>query len=176
MFQLLLQEEVVYTFAHDGHWLTVEEAVFDQLPEEEPKELFQKVLLAADVSVVSVPSHVMEAIACYSTVQHIKPSLIRKKLKQVPSCYKNLNRQEKLSLLQFCLKDRKFDKLCDLKLLPLSNDDFEKFSKRGKRIYISSPQHPQELFPSLEHCFVDNTLGVEITDKLKEVAEGGKIR
>ena len=175
LFQLLLQEEVVYTLADDGHWLTVEEAVFDRLPEKEPKELLQRVLLAANVSVVSVPSHVMDAVACYSTVQHIKPSLIRKTLKRVPPCYKNLNRREKLSLLQFCLKDCKFDKLCDLMLLPLFNGTFETFSNRGKRIYISSPQHPKELFPSLEHRFVDNTVGVEIIEKLKEVAEEGKI-
>lgn len=176
LFQLLLQEEVVYTLADDGHWLTVEEAVFDRLPEKEPKELLQRVLLSANVSVVSVPSHVMDAIACFSTVKHIKPSLIRKTLKQVPSCYKNLNRRKKLSLLQFCLKDRQFDKLCDLKLLPLSNGDFETFSKRRKRVYISSPQHPQKLFPSLEHRFADNTVGVEIIEKLKEVAEEGKIQ
>ena len=173
LFQLLLQKEIVYTHADDGHWLTVEQAVFDGLPENEPKELLQRVLLAADVSVVSVPSHVMDAIDSYSTVKKITPSLTRATLKQVSSCYKNLNRRDKLLLLQFCLKDRKFAKLCDLKLLPLSNGAFKTFSYRGERIYICSPTHPRELFPGLEDRFLDGTIDVEITEKLKDAAEQG---
>ncbi len=174
LFQFLLKKEVVYTHASDGHWLTVKQVVFDRLPENEPKELLQRVLLAVDVPVVSVPSHVMDAIACYSAVQNITPSLTRAILKQVPSCYKNLNRRDKLLLLQFCLKDRKFVELCDLELLPLSNGVFTTFSKREKRIYICSPEHPRELFPALEGRFLDGKIGVEIIKMLKDAAEQGK--
>ena len=173
LFQLLLQKEVVYTHADDGRWLTVEQAVFDRLPENEPKELLQRVLLAADVSVVSVPSHVMDAIAYHSIVENITPDLTRATLRRAPSCYKNLNRRDMLSLLQFCLKDRKFAKLCDLKLLPLSNGAFKAFSNRGEQIYIYSPEHPQELFWGLEHRFLDGTINVEIIEKLKETARQG---
>ncbi|KAL9966853.1 hypothetical protein ACROYT_G024983 [Oculina patagonica] len=171
LFQFLLKKEVVYTHAGDGHWLTVEQVVFDQLSENEPKELLQRVLLAAYVPVVSVPSHVMDAIACYSAVQNITPSLTRAILKRVPSCYKDLNRRDKLLLLQFCLKDRKFVELCDLELLPLSNGVFTTFSKQGNRIYICSRDHPRELFPGVEDRFLDGKIGVEIIEKLKEAAE-----
>ena len=174
LFQFLLQGEVVYTHADDGHWLTVEQAIFDRLPENEPKELLQRVLLAADMSVVSVPSHVMEAIACYTSVAKITPSLTRETLRRMPSCYKDLNRPDKLLLLQFCLKDRTFAKLCDLTLLPLSNGAFKTFSNRGERIYICSQEHPRELFPGLEHRFLDGTINVEIIEKLKEAAGQGK--
>lgn len=176
MFQLLLQEEVVYTQADHGHWLMVEDAVFDRLPENEPRELLLRVLLTADLSVVSVPSHVMEAIAFFSPLKNITPSLTRVTLKQVPSCYKKLEKQEKLLLLQFCLKDRKFSNLCDLELLPLSSGVFETFSNRGKRIYICSREHPRELFPGLKHRFIDDTVDVGIIEKLKEVADQGKMR
>ena len=152
----------------------MEQAVFDQLPENEPKELLQRVLLAADVSVVSVPSHVMEAIACYSTVKKITPSLTRATLKRLPSCYKNLNRREKLMLLQFCLKDRKYAKLCDLKLLPLASGAFKIFSNRGERIFICSSEHPRELFPGLEDRFLDGRVDVKIIEELKEAAEQGR--
>lgn len=174
LFQLLLQKKVVYTEAHFGQWLTVEKAVFDQLSEVEPKELLKRVLLAADVSVVSVPSHVTDAITCYFTVKNITPSRTRATLKQIPSCYGKLDRREKLLLLQFCLKDHKFDKLCDLKLLPLSNGAFETFSNRGEEIYICSPEHPQELFPGLEDRFLDGTINVKIIEKLRDAAEQGK--
>ena len=178
LFHLLLQKKVVYTPAYLGQWLTVQEAVFDLLSRDEPKELLQRVLLAADVAVVLVPSHVTDAIICFAgaTVKNITPSGTRAKLKQVPSCYQNLDRQEKLLLLQFCLKDRKYDKLCGLKLLPLFNGAFTKFSHQGERIYICSRNHPRELFPGLEHRFLDGTLDGDVIGKMNDAAEQGKVR
>ena len=176
LFHLLLQKKVVYTPAHLGQWLTVQEAVFDLLSRDEPKELLQQVLLAADVPVVSVPSHVADAIICFAgaTVKDISPSGTRAKLKQVPSCYQNLDKREKLLLLQFCLKDRKNDELCGLKLLPLSNGTFTTFSDRGEKIFICSPNHPRELFPGLEHRFIDDTIDEDIIGSLKDAAYQGK--
>ena len=176
LFHLLLQKKVVYSPGHLGQWLTVQEAVFDLLSRDEPKELLQRVLLAAGVPLVSVPSHVTDAIICFAgaTVKNITPSGTRTKLKQVPSCYQNLDRREKLLLLQFCLKDRKYDKLCGLKLLPLSDGKFTTFSDRGEKIYICSPNHPRELFPGLEHRFIDDTVDGDIIGKLKDGADQGK--
>ena len=176
LFHLLLQKKIVYTPAHGGQWLTVQEAVFDLLPKDEPKELLQRVLLTANVPVVSLPSHVTDAIICFAgaNVKNITPSGTRAKLKQVPSCYQNLDRQEKLLLLQFCLKDRRYDKLCGLKLLPLFNGAFTKFSDQAERIYICSRNHPRELFPGLEHRFLDETLDGDVTGKMKDAADQGK--
>ena len=177
LFHLLLQKNVVYTPTHLGQWLTVQQVVFDLLSRDEPKELLQRVLLAADVPVVSVPSHVTDAILCYAgaSVKKITPSCTRAALKQVPFCYQNLDRREKLELLQFCLKDRKFDELCGLKLLPLSNGAFTTFSYRGDHIYICSPDHPRELFPGLRHRFIDDTVDGDIIGKLKDAAVRGKM-
>ena len=175
-FHLLLQKQVVYTPAHLGQWLAVEKAIFDLLSYDEPKELLQRVLLAADVPVVSVPSHVSNAITCYAgaTVKNITPSRTRAALKKVPSCYQKLDRREKLVLLQFCLKDRKFDNLCGLMLLPIFNGAFTTFSDRGEEIFICSPDHPRELLPGLEHRFVDDSVDGDIIGKLKDAADQGK--
>ena len=177
MFHLLLQEKVVYTLAHFGQWLTVQEAVFDLLSKDEPKELLQRVLLAADVPVVSVPSHVTDAILCYAVanVKNITPSGTGVALKQVPSCYQNLDRREKLLLLHFCLKDGKYDILCGLMLLPLSNGAFTTFSYWEEHIYICSPDHPQDLFPGLRHRFIDDTVDGDVIGKLKDAAHQGKM-
>ena len=176
MFTLLLQKNVVYTPAHFGQWLPVEKAVFDLLSKDEPKELLQRVLLTAGVSIVSVPSHVTDAITSHAAtpVKTITPSRTRSTLKKDPKCYKKLVRREKLLLLQFCLEDCKFEKLCDLKLLPLSDGTFTTFSDRGKKIYICSPDHPQELFPGLEHRFIDHTVDGDVIEKLKDAADQGK--
>jgi len=174
---LLLQKKVVYTPAHFGQWLTVQKAVFDLLSKDEPKELLQRVLLAADVPVVSVPSHVTDAILFYAgaTVKNITPSGTRAALKQVPFCYQNLDRREKLLLLQFCLKDRKYDKLCGVMLLPHFNGTFTKFSDQGERIYICSRNHPRQLFPGLGHRFLDETLDGDVIGKLNDAADQGKM-
>ena len=176
MFTLLLQEKVVYTSAHFGQWLTVEKAVFDLLSKDEPKELLGRVLLAGGVSVVVVPSHVTDAITCHAatTINTITPSRTRAALKKDPKCYNRLVRREKLLLLQFCLKDCKFRTLYDLNLLPLSDGTFTKFSNRGEKIYIYSPNHPRELFPGLEHRFIDDTVDEDIVGKLKDAAYQGK--
>jgi len=175
LFHLLLQKKVVYTPAHLGQWLTVQKAVFDLLSKDEPKELLQQVLLAADVPVVSVPSHVTDAISCYAGVKNITPSGTRAILKQVPSCYQNLDRREKLLLLQFCLKDRKYDKLCGLMLLPLFNGTFTKFSDQGERIYVCSRNHPRQLFPGLGHRFLDEKLDGDVIGKLNDAADQGRM-
>ena len=176
LFTLLLQKKVVYTPAHLGQWLTVEKAVFDLLSEDEPKELLQRVLLAGGVSVVSVPSHVTDAITSHAatTVKTITPSRTRATLKKDPRCYKKLVRREKLLLLQFCLKDCKFEDLYDLNLLPLFDGTFTTFSDRGEKIFICSPNHPRELFPGLEHRFIDDTVDRDIIGKLKDAADQGK--
>ena len=176
MFTLLLQEKVVYTPAHFGQWLPVEKAVFDLLSKDEPKELLQGVLLNGGVPIVSVPSHVTDAITSHAAtpVKTITPSGTRETLKKDPKCYKKLVRREKLLLLQFCLKDCNFEKLCDLKLLPLSDGTFTTFSDRGKKIYICSPNHPQELFPGLEHRFIDDTVDGDVIGKLRDAADQGK--
>ena len=176
LFTLLLQKKVVYTALHFGQWLKVDEAVFDLLSEDEPKELLQRVLLAGGVSIVSVPRHVTNAITSHvtTTVNTITPSRTRATLKKHSQCYRKLVRREKLLLLQFCLKDCKFKKVCDLKLLPLSDGSFTTFSVRGEKIYICSPEHPRELFPGLQHRFIDDTVNGDIIDKLKDAADQGK--
>ena len=176
MFHLLLQQKVVYTPAKLGQWLTVDKAVFDLLSEDEPKELLQRVLLAGGVSIVSVPSHVTDAITSYATtrVHTITPSLTRAKLKKHAKCYNKLVKGEKLLLLQFCLEDCKFEQLCGLKFLPLSDGSFTTFSVLGEKIYICSPEHPRELFPGLQHRFIDDTVNGDIIGKLKDAADQGK--
>jgi len=175
LFQILVQKAVVYTKANHGQWLTVGKALFDRLSESEPKELLERVLLAANLPVVSLPSHVMEGIATHSTFVEITAHVTRLVLKRVPACCKNLERREKLLLLGFCLGDCQFADLCELELLPLSSGAFTTFSNQGERIYISLPDHPRELLPGLRHRFVDETVGGDIIQKLKCAARQGKV-
>ena len=173
-FSKLLEHNAVYTDAGSGRWITVREAVFDQLDQSETKEVLLRVLLAANVPVVFVPKHVIRAITCYTSVKKVNPSLVRSSMKEIPSCYKKLNRHEKLLLLNFCLEDGKFDSLFDLELLPLSDGKFIKFTSQSKPVYICSVEHPRELFPGLEDRFLDETIDETITQRLVSAGKQGE--
>ena len=177
LFQILKDKEIVYTKVNRGKWLLVENAIFNQVPEKHLKELLESVLLAANVPVVSVQSHVIDAISSFADAKDIKnitASVMRKEMRNASACYKNLMRHEKLQLLQFCLQDHQYDDLGGLELLPLSNDTFTTFSARAHEIYISSPEHSQDLLPGLEHRFLDGTVDSDIRQKLNCAARQGQ--
>ena len=173
LLHILLKKEIVFTEAAGGKWLTVKEASFDLLPESETKNLLQRVMLAANFPFVSVPTHVTEAIAEYLSFTKITAPLAREVLKATPTCYKKLERGEKILLLQFCLTDYKFDALHGLELLPLSSGTFTTFSNQADVIYISSPEHPKELIPGLSHRFLDEGVNADIFEMLKAAAKQG---
>ena len=173
LFDILLDKEIVYSKVNLGKWLLVKNAIFNQVPERHLKELLESVLLEANVPVVSVPSHVMDAIRSFTDAKNITASVTRKELKKSAACYKNLMRHEKMQLLQFCLQDHQYEDLCGLELLPLSNGTFTTFSALAHEIYISSLEHSQDLLPGLEHRFLEQKLDSDILQKLNYVARQG---
>lgn len=174
LLQILLEKEIFFTEAGGGQWLTVEQAFFDLLPGSVTKHLLQRVMLAANFPVVSVPTHITNAIAGCMSFTEITAPLTREVLKRSPTCYKKLARGEKILLLQFCLTDCKFDALHGLELLPLSSGTFTTFSNQADAIYISSPEHPKELLPGLSHRFLDEEVNADIFQKLKAAAKQGR--
>ena len=173
LFDILSDKEIIYSKVNRGQWLLVKDAIFNQVPERHLKELLESVLIGANVPVVSVPSHVMDAIRSFTDAKNITASVTRKELKKSAACYKNLMRHEKLQLLQFCLQDHQYEDLCGLELLPLSNGTFTTFSALAHEIYISSLEHSQDLLPGLEHRLLDQKLDSDILQKLNYAARQG---
>ena len=176
MFQLLLAKNVVHTEAKGGNWLAVSEALFQRRTDGEQLQLLQKVLLSIGAPTVTAPSHVLRALDAYALNQNeITPSLIRHMLRNVPLCYTRLEKTEKLLLLQFCLSDRAFKDLAGLQLLPLANGTFAKFDRSATTVYITSPEHPQELFPAKPETFLQNDLDEDILQRLTSAASEGRL-
>ncbi|CAH3194039.1 unnamed protein product, partial [Porites evermanni] len=174
LFQLLLAKNVVHTEAKGGNWLAVSEALFQRRTDGEQLQLLQKVLLSIGAPTVTAPSHVLRALDAYALNQNeITPSLIRHVLRKVPLCYTRLDKTEKLLLLQFCLSDRAFKDLASLQLLPLANGTFAKFDSSATTVYITSPEHPQELFPGTPETFLQNDLDEDILQRLTSAASEG---
>ena len=175
LFEFLCTERVVYSQALGGKWLNMEDAIFDKLPQNDPKELLVRVFLAANQNVATLPDHVLRTLGLYRNLStEITPSLARKVLGETPSCYRSLSRLEKLQLLKFVLKDDQFSELLGLELLPVSNGLFIPFSNAGQAIYISSPEHPRELLPGLQDRFLDQDIDESLFRSLQTVSKQGK--
>ena len=156
--------------------MAVKEAIFQRGAEGEQSELLLKVLLSVGLPAVSVPGHVLQAVDVYAAGQkQITPPLIRYVLRKAPSCYTSLDNTEKLLLLQFCLSDRAFKDMDSLQLLPLANGTFAKFDSRATEVYITSPEHPQELFPGITEKFLQNDLDEDILRNLRSAASEGRL-
>ena len=164
----------MYTEADGGSWVKIEDAVFQCQPEDKLNKLLMKVLLSVGLPAVAIPDHVSTALDKYLTGKtEIQPDLIRCVLHQRPLSYVNLGRKEKLLLLKFSLRDGQFSDLEGLQLLPLSNKDFVKFEATARTVFISSGEHPQELFPGLDGRFLDRGVDKEILDNLYKAVRQG---
>ena len=62
----------------------------------------------------------------------------------------------------------------NLKLLPLANGTFAKFDSHTSTVYITSPEHPQELFPDIPEKFLRKDLEEDILQNLRSAASEGR--
>lgn len=176
MFQSLINERVIYTRARGGHWLKVDEAILDRIKDGEMKDLIVRILLLADQNVAPLPDHVLSAVDQYAaSSSEVTPSLMRRILKEIPTSYKSISHEEKLSLLSFVLEDDDFQELVDLELLPVSDGTFKSFTSSSVAVFITSPEHPQKLVPGLKERFLDEVVDETVLGKLRAVAEKGTI-
>ena len=181
LLEVLWSANVVYTKASGGKWLKVEDAVLDTLDEHQPKELLVSVLLEAHQNVASLPDYVLKAFTAVGNkpvIKEITPTLVRQILKKIPSSYRKLGRMEKLNLLAFILNviDENFADLIGLELLPVSSGAFKCFSPLSncdQAVYVCSPDHPREMFPSLDHQFLDQDLDGNLLKMMEKVANQG---
>ena len=171
--QLLCGESFVYTPVSGGRWLKAEKAIFDTLDKNdgELKQLLVTVLLQANQNVACLPDHVLETV---TVTQEITPSLVQNVLKEFPTCYRSLDRMQKLLLLKFVLNGQ-FEELLGLELLPNAKRGFASFSKKGEAIFICSRKPPQEinLLPGLEHRFLDHDIDEHLFKSLEAVEKQG---
>lgn len=153
----------------------MQDAIFDRIEENESKELIVRVLLKANQSVAPLPIHVLKAVTSFHAAPstEITPSLVRKVLKETPTCCESLSHMEKLCLLRFVLKDDNFSELLGLHLLPVSDGTFTTFTASAEAVYITSPDHPRELIPGLKERFLHQDVDFNTLRKLKAIAEKG---
>jgi len=176
----ILKQQVFYSPAEGGHWVSVSECVFDCL-----KEVYdtccvvRKVLQAAGIKVVKIPKHIMLALGafCTQSLEDITAELTRNCLKRNHSAYTNLTREEKLLLLAYILKDEDFHRLRGIQLLPTADENFVKFTASGgSPIYMPNHDHPREVLHGLDHLLIARDLSDAVMVKLNKLAFEGSMQ
>lgn len=126
------------------------------------------------MDMVDVPDHITSLLHFRDyPVQKLTPKFVLKYLKS-NARYKNMNNEEKLSILSFLLSGKKSSPPMGLELVPLENGTFGMFEKRGGRgKHVIVGQEESKLFPGQEEMFCRHGIGREMHESLYEMAETG---
>ena len=160
---LLLAERVLWTdnSQASGDWIHLSEAtIIERGAELAP--LIHSVLTACGLKIVRAQAHVHDAVAMSGLgAKYLTHCVARAALRRQPRSYSHLNSTEKLELLKYCLGDANYDDLDGLGLIPLVNNTFACFCRRGSRghglvqdIYLCSAHFPRNLFLNMDDSLV----------------------
>ncbi|XP_031565981.1 sacsin-like [Actinia tenebrosa] len=200
-FNELADKPVFWTEAEGGKWIALKDAVLNRLPRTSAKTRPEvraaavKCLIQANQPVVSLPEHALQAVDDYlvahvQSVQEITPAYVRRVLKQTKNHVPNggnqfinkrrmdwtsIDRNERIQILEFVMKDGDLQDLEGLPLLPLANKTFTEFcsmtfdSNPEKAVFVPSRTNPPTLIPGAGHRFLDSDVNEAVLTVLKSV-------
>ncbi|XP_038149243.1 sacsin-like [Cyprinodon tularosa] len=178
VFHHLLNEDMaVLSLARDEtQFIPLSEAV---IPCNGPTSLdtlfaIKRTLVSCGENLVSLPANVLRAIEVYphTNPKHVTPSFLRKVLHR--SGVHNINKEDKLCILEYILSDGEYKELEGLQLLPLSDGSFKSFTnKEEDTALIDNKDFPRMLLPYCKNLFMRHDLSSTCTAHLKEVAKIG---
>ncbi|XP_032241647.1 sacsin isoform X1 [Nematostella vectensis] len=99
-----------------------------------------------------------------------------RKTSQVKCDWSVLDRDEKICLLEFLMKDGAISEMAGLPLLPLADNTFTIFYPNAlsanpeAAVFLASRLHPQSLVPGSAHRFLDERISEGILEVLRSVA------
>ncbi|XP_057707714.1 sacsin [Corythoichthys intestinalis] len=130
-------------------------------------------LLSGGENLVILPSNVATAIETVhphaSILIYATPAFLRDVLHRVDM--KNMSRDDKLSILEYILRDGEYSELQGLELLPLSDGSFRAFTDEEEdTALIDSEEFPRVLLPFCKHLFIPEDLSPACTAHLKQLA------
>lgn len=104
----------------------------------------KRTLVSCGENLVTLPARVLRAIenGSHTSPKLVTPAFLRDILHR--SGVANISKEDKLSLLEYILKDGKYKKLRGLQLLPLSDGSFKSFTDRDEETaLIDSQEFPR---------------------------------
>ena len=177
--ELFRLNNVVYTCACDGQWISLNDGIFID-DDEKVLSIIKKALINANEKIVEIPSQHFSTIKSYRdslTLKILIPAFAKSIFKSHPSCYQNFATKEKLCLLKYCLSDETYSDLPGLKLVPLRNGFFGTYESRYTRestMFVCSNKIRHDLLPGLDHLLIDLLdTDLSLHGMLYEVAKSG---
>nr|XP_006822247.1 PREDICTED: sacsin-like [Saccoglossus kowalevskii] len=167
LLQKLMRNSVFYTEANSGTWVCLKKAIFN-IPQENVLPDIIHMMLAHGQPIVTLPMHSLEWLKSSNiSLNKLTPVIVRNFLKSTP--HQNMDRRNKLNLLEYILSDANYIELDGLHLLPLANGTFTSFSRvyGARKIFIATTNCPQYLLPNMDHRFLDESLPDTLTSKLQ---------
>ena len=159
-----------------GSWLHISNA----LEGSSLSLVLKKVLSNCGVQLSSIPEIVSQAIHFTGgiRIKAVSPSFVRSKLRDNPDSYSDTDSLGKRVILSYCLSDRVYHDLKELKILPLVDGKFTTFDNSGqlRRLYLCSADCPQSLLPNLEHMLVNVSDDSSLQKNLYKVAASKQTR
>ncbi|XP_038718957.1 sacsin isoform X2 [Tripterygium wilfordii] len=166
---------VLHTKARGGQWISTKQAIFPDFTFYRVHELVEA-LSDAGLPLVTVSEPLVERFMEVSPSLHfLKPHLLRTILIRRKREFKNRNAM--ILALEYCLLDLKIpvqlDSLFGLPLLPLADDSFTTFEKRGagERIYITQGEEYNLLRYSVPRQLVEQGIPEGVYGKLCDIAQ-----
>ena len=155
---LLNSNKVVHTETiGNGMWISIQEAVF--ITDDVPMSVIDAMKLCS-IKLVELNSSCNEALVQYYNRKRstIDPALVRTHLKRNPSSYCYASKEAKMEILKYCLRDKNFQDLTGLQLIPLADGSFQQFQKKSSfyvdDCYVCTSENPSALLPGLENKLI----------------------
>lgn len=181
MFSILMTRNVFWTPADGGKWIAPKDAYLDRMTDSsEIKQVVLETLTQANEAVVTLPSHVLDAIDFMTCYTHtITPAYLRNLLKKKQKGSWNIAstpKMKRLKLLEYVLQDKNLNDMQGVPLLPLANGNFVEFRslqynrEPSAAVYVPSPTHSRSLFYNMESRFLDDSVHSPALHYLSQVA------
>ncbi|KAK3017644.1 hypothetical protein RJ639_003236 [Escallonia herrerae] len=165
---------VLYTKARGGQWISTKQAIFPDFTFDKAHDLVEA-LSDAGLPVVTIPQPLVEKFmeVCPS-LHFLTPHLLRTLLIRRKREFRG--KSEMILTLEYCLLDLRIpvqsDSFYGLPLVPLSNELFTAFEKRGvsERIFVAHGDEYGLLKDSVPHQLVDYRISGVVHRKLCDIA------
>ncbi|KAK2972747.1 hypothetical protein RJ640_019395 [Escallonia rubra] len=165
---------VLYTKARGGQWISTKQAIFPDFTFDKAHDLVEA-LSDAGLPVVTIPQPLVEKfMEICPSLHFLTPHLLRTLLIRRKREFRG--KSEMILTLEYCLLDLRIpvqsDSFYGLPLVPLSNELFTAFEKRGvsERIFVAHGDEYGLLKDSVPHQLVDYGISGVVHRKLCDIA------
>ncbi|KAL1500259.1 hypothetical protein AB1Y20_012927 [Prymnesium parvum] len=185
LYQLLLQQPMLYSEMHDGVWVSPAGAVFAMhlKHEAEKARAMDNALLRSGMPLVRVPDSVAQLLEAaakqqFTELRWADPPMVRTWLAAQREWEAALTRIEGMELLEYCLLelDEDVSSLFGLQLLPLVDTSWGRFdaAESGSPPLLLSSSGDRPLLSHRPSLLVEVDLSSPVGQQLARVAAGGQ--